>query len=320
VLAEPRPLVFDENIPAAHRLAIHPDGRTALVGIFGAFGDGRIRVWDLQSGAILRYLEADDRFLTGIAISPDGLRALSVDDDGFAILWDLQTGEQIRQIDNGPGEGGFAGIVFHPDGRSALTATTNWVLKLWDLDSGEVIQSFEGHEEWVNSLAFSPDGEKAYSTSVDGTVRVWNVATGEQLAVYQPFADGFPHSLAVSPDGTQLLVGKDSPDASQFTPYDGVIALLDASTGERLRYLEGHTGPVGGTLAFSPDGRYALSGSLDQTVRLWEVNTGTQLAVFSDHASDIGQVAFSPDGLTGYSTALDGVLRARDLREIIDGE
>jgi WD40 repeat protein len=169
------------------------------------------------------------------------------------------------------------------------------------------------------NLALSPDGETGYSTSLDQTVRVWNIATGEQLAAYQPFNDGFPNGLAVSPDGKQLLVGRDWLEYDPYGIQDGFIALLDTSTGETLSKLEGHTSVVE-AITFSPDGRYALSGSRDQTVRLWDVSTGEQLAIFTGHTSEIWQVAFNPDGLTGYSTGLDGSLRVWDLREYLDGD
>jgi WD40 repeat protein len=94
------------------------------------------------------------------------------------------------------------------------------------------------------------------------------------------------------------------------------LALLDARTGEVLLNLEGHTAePL--SIVFSPDGRHALSGSRDQTVRLWDVTTGEQLAVFTGHTGIVWKVAISPDGLTGYSTSDDGSFRVWDLSPFI---
>jgi hypothetical protein len=65
--------------------------------------------------------------------------------------------------------------------------------------------------------------------------------------------------------------------------------------------FEGHKGPVF-SVAFSPDGGQVLTGSVDNTARLWEAATGKPVATFKGHTGSVASVAFSPDGrhvLTG---------------------
>ena len=95
-----------------------------------------------------------------------------------------------------------------------------------------------------------------------------------------------------------------------------LIAVLDTGTGETLMDLEGHTGGVK-SIDLSPDGRYALSGSDDRTLRLWDLSTGEQLALLIGHTYDVTGVAFSPDDLTAYTTSRDGTWRVWDLRDYI---
>jgi WD40 repeat protein len=50
------------------------------------------------------------------------------------------------------------------------------------------------------------------------------------------------------------------------------------------------------SVAFSPDGRYALSGSHDGTLKLWDVNSGAEIRTFAMHTDSVVSVAFFPDG------------------------
>jgi WD40 repeat protein len=319
VLADPRRLAFQVNPDGMlSGLAFYPDGQRLLVSEGWKYSPDSnsfsIWVWDLASDEMIQQLDGHQEWITGLALSPDGRQALSADAAGVAILWDLESGEEIRRFDNSG-----SGILFLPDGQTALMASRDWSLALWDLASGEVIRRFEGHADEVRKVVLSQDGEVAYSTSADQTVRAWRVATGELIATYQPFASESTCGLAISPDSRKLLVGNDWSYCVGLDPMDAAIALLDTETGETLLTLEGHTGGVR-SIAFSPDGRYALSGAGDTTVRLWDVSTGKQLAVLTGHTSWVSQVAFSSDGLTGYSTGEDGSFRVWDLSEFIGTE
>jgi len=70
----------------------------------------------------------------------------------------------------------------------------------------------------------------------------------------------------------------------------------------------GHSAQVN-SVAFSPDGKLALSGSHDNTLRLWDVATGRELRTFTGHSGDVSSVAFSPDGKLALSGSDDQTLR-----------
>jgi WD40 repeat protein len=96
-------------------------------------------------------------------------------------------------------------------------------------------------------------------------------------------------SLALSPDGKLLAYSNSD---------DNLIRLVDMSTGEEVATLEGHTAPVS-NLVFSPDGKLLASGNTtlqkpDDTVRLWDVQTETQLASLEN--TGVYNLVFSPDG------------------------
>jgi small GTP-binding protein len=86
--------------------------------------------------------------------------------------------------------------------------------------------------------------------------------------------------------------------------------------GRCLRVLEGHAGGVS-MVAWSADQRYALSGSSDKTVRLWDVETGRCLRVLEGHTTEVRSVAWSSDRRHAFSGDINGGIRVWDLSEFV---
>jgi hypothetical protein len=91
---------------------------------------------------------------------------------------------------------------------------------------------------------------------------------------------------------------------------DGLAFLWDAQTGKQLLQLKGHTAGIT-SVAFSPDGLRALTGSRDTTVKLWELKAeGNELLTLKGHAQEVTAVAFSRKGEYEYiaTGSQDGTL------------
>eukprot|EP00300_Choanocystis_sp_HF-7_P001588 c11274_g1_i1.p1 GENE.c11274_g1_i1~~c11274_g1_i1.p1 ORF type:complete len:780 (+),score=156.82 c11274_g1_i1:2-2341(+) len=105
-------------------------------------------------------------------------------------------------------------------------------------------------------------------------------------------------SVAFSPDGSKIASAS----------IAKTIRLWDASTGEQIGVLQGHTGSVS-SIAFGPDGTRLVSGSGDKTVILWDVAKCSTIGEpWSLHSDTVSSVAFSRDGSLVVSASEDGML------------
>ena len=100
-----------------------------------------------------------------------------------------------------------------------------------------------------------------------------------------------------------------------------VFSLFELPTFRELRaftshtgfrnYLDGHQEAIT-SLTFSPDGRTAVSGCMDHTIRLYQVASGKALGALLGHSGAIKSVAFSPDNRTILSSSEDTTLKLWD--------
>jgi len=195
--------------------------------------------------------------------------------------------------------GAVACLAVSPDGTRAVSGGADRGIVLWDLVARRELRVLPGHRDRVCCLAFGPDGRKVLSSSLDQTVRVWDVDAGIELKCFDRQTN---RSAAFAPDGKTALCG---------ALYDGKLRLFDVTTGKALKVLPGHADWVVG-VAFAADGKLALSGGLDRTVKLWDVPTGRLLRTFALKNTILSSVAFSPDGWRVLSAGADGLVRVWD--------
>jgi len=271
-------------------VAFSPDGKSILAGNL----DNLLKLWDISTGTEIRRFQGHTSAVNSVAFSPDGRYALSGSDDKTLKLWESATGKEVRTFKGHASwfsdKGEVFSVAFSPDGKYAVSGSKDKTAKLWEIATGKEIRTFKGHSGTVHSVAFSPDGMHVLSASEDDTLRLWEIATGREVRSFQGHTKDEVKwgvkSAAISPDNRYVLFS---------VSIGSELKLFELSTGKEVRTLPGHSSWTN-SVVFSPDGRYALSGSHDSTVKLWELSTGKEVRTFQGYSNGISSAAFSPDG------------------------
>jgi len=160
---------------------------------------------------------------------------------------------------------------FSPDGTFALSASSDGSLKLWGVDSDSALRTLTGHTGWVVNCCFSPEGTLVLSASSDRTLKLWCTSTGALLRTLAGHG-GSVVCCCFSPDGKFILSA--SSDALKLglvtLSYSGdkTLKLWRVADGRLENTLEGHSANIFCS-CFSPDGSLVLSGSSDNSLKLW---------------------------------------------------
>jgi WD40 repeat protein len=284
-------------------VAFGPKGETLATA-----DDATVRLWEASTGRPLRQYLGHRADVFEVAIDPDGKFLASGDAEGTLILWDFNTGKELRRRVQGvpvaaSGEEGsrypeIPSIAFSPDGKT-LAATDQRGASLFDAVSGREVLRFPRFNRTVRNLAFAQDGKTLAAVYGHG-VLLWDVATGREK-----------HKL----DHLQVV------EAAAFGPEGKTLATVDSlggfgvwdlDTGRRLREFHAARQPdderQGGTsLAFLPDGKtLAVTMDGDETVQIWDIATGQLRRRLAGHAGEVNAVTLSPEGKTLASSSDDG--------------
>jgi WD40 repeat protein len=286
-------------------VALEKDGVSARELTIADVNDGRVT-------ARMPIPEGED--IWAARISPDGGRVV-VFGDKFAKLIDAASGRELLTI---PGQliagepPRVASAIFSPDSKR-LAVGFYGSTEIWDITSLRLVKRFaDQEEETCTSLMFLNDGRSFLCGSRDGPVYHQDIGSGRMIRSYKrEVIAGHVNagSVAVSKDGTLIAAGPGQRAVSTGDiGRETGIHVWNAATGKLRFMLRGHEANIY-ALAFTPDGRWLMSGSLDGTIRYWDMTSGALAATFAS-AYDGRWVMISARGFFAASADAGDLLSA----------
>ncbi|MGZ4891121.1 MAG: WD40 repeat domain-containing protein [Halobacteriota archaeon] len=236
-------------------------------------------------------------YIGAVALSADGIRAVSASGDHTVRVWDVSSGECLKVLRGHSSS--IRSIALSADGKIAVSGDSQGTLRIWNVQTERYFELLKAHDGWISAIAITPDARVIVSTGYDDTVRVWDVLSGECLKVLEGHSS-LIDSIALSADGKVAV------SASR----DKTARVWDVLSGECLKVLEGHSDMLVAT-GLSADGKVAVSASAD-SVRVWDVEAGKCLRVLERINSAL-TFALSVDARVAVSGDRDGNVKIWDV-------
>lgn len=319
--------------------AVSSDGRWKLTGE----DERNVQLWDLTKNRKVRTFRTIAWGAARRAVGSDGNLELSATDDYSIVLKDRESGDLLQAFWGHTDK--INTVCLSADGEWVVSGGNDRTLRIWEVASGRCLRTFKAHAGAVRAVYLAADGRWALSTGLDRTLKLWNlellrdkarrfvsptalchITSSEEAGRAQAdFVDLCEQARQAAGLGDYEEALERIREARGLPGYEVGREALDlwAMAGRHCRRkyfldawpvqsFDGHSKDVhAGVL--SVDGRIVVSASWDNTVRVWEADTGQCLWNLEGHSDSVRSVSLDASGTRALSASWDKTLRLWDI-------
>lgn len=256
-------------------LCYSPDGSRVVT----ASDDGKIKVWDINSGFCLVTFTEHTSAVTAVEFAKKGQVMFSSSMDGTVRAWDLIRFRNFRTF-TAPERVQFNSMAVDPSGEVVVAGSQDeYDIYVWSVQTGALLDTLGGHEGPISCLAFGTENSVLVSSSWDKTIRMWNIFSRSQQV--EPI--DIEHdvlALAMRPDSKEVAVSTlnghllffDTESANQVHTLD---IRKDVFAGRHLedRFVSKNSARAKSftTIAYSFDGQTLIAGGNNNSICLYDI-------------------------------------------------
>ena len=315
----------DRNIVQCNELAGHTDtvvavgfnfdGTLALTGGY----DGVVKIWKTDTGELLQSLEGPEDIEWAdwhskastniffirchvICLCVQGNAVVAGSKDGTIWMWLAHNGQCVQVLAGH--DGGVSCGLFTKDGKTIVSGGEDGTVRLWAPKTGQckhVFSAMDGHESMITALAGNDDGDLVMSGGMDGQVRLFLVPKKKLLMKLTHSAPSKSSSSSEKANIPPPPPGSDN-DKGDYDPSD------DIEMDEEITVLGVEC--VG---LSHGQWKFAASGGLDKTMKIWDITTGSCRCI-CEHEDSVVALKWHANLPVVVTACLDRVIRIWDAR------
>ncbi|MBN1409577.1 MAG: caspase family protein [Spirochaetales bacterium] len=283
--------IFRGHKKEVNAVCISGDGKY----IASAGTDKTVIIWDGKTSGKLRTLVGHKEAVMGLAFSADGKFILSASEDGTVRLWETATGKMTKNFDKHPaGVEGIRDVYFYDHDTQAVSVGFASVM-FWDIKTGRDLRKFEAHRQAVSKAVISPDEKYLLACEGDRIGYLWDIRSERVIKTFEGHSYTVKSALYTE-NGNKIVFG------GGFLYKDDDIKIWDLRMLLEERRLTEQKGSKD-FLALAGRDKYLVSASDNNSIALWDFDTGGLLQTFTGHSGwfNSASIGLSGDGKYLYS-------------------